>query len=89
MVGAYPTWNLTTGSTLGLSSAGTDVNFTVTDDDHYGYSFSADSSGYFFDIYDNVGTKLDWATKKGDTNDYTLRVNNNTGSSRSGIQQSR
>ena len=84
VVGAYPTWNLTTGSTLGLSSAGTDVNFTVTDDDHYGYSFSADSSGYFFDIYDNVGTKLDWATKKGDTNDYTLRVNNNTGSSRSG-----
>lgn len=84
VVGAYPTWNLTTGSTLGLSSAGTDVNFTVTDDDHYGYSFSADSSGYFFDIYDNVGTKLDWATKKGDTNDYTLRVNNNTGSSRLG-----
>lgn len=81
---AYPTWNLTTGSTLGLSSAGTDVNFTVTDDGHYGYSFSADSSGYFFDIYDNVGTKLDWATKKGDTNDYTLRVNNNTGSSRLG-----
>lgn len=84
MVGAYPTWNLTTGSTLALSSAGTDVNFTVTDNDQYRYSFSADSSGYFFDIYDNVGTKLDWATQKGDTNDYTLRVNNNTGSSRSG-----
>lgn len=81
---AYPTWNLTTGSTLGLSSAGTDVNFTVTDNDQYGYSFSADSSGYFFDIYDNVGTKLDWATQKGDTNDYTLRVNNNTGPSRLG-----
>lgn len=84
VVVAYPTWNLTTDSTLGLSSAGTDVNFTVTDNDQYGYSFSADSSGYFFDIYDNVGTKLDWATQKGGTNDYTLRVNNNTGSSRSG-----
>lgn len=84
VVGAYPTWNLTTDSTLGLSSAGTDVNFTVTDNDQYGDSFSADSSGYFFDIYDNVGTKLDWATQKGDTNDYTLRVNNNTGPSRSG-----
>ena len=81
---AYPSWNLTTGSTLGLSSAGTDVNFTVTDDDHYGYSFSADSSGYFFDIYDNVDTKLDWATETEGTNDYTLRVNNNTSSSRSG-----
>lgn len=80
----YPTWNLTTGSTLGLSSAGTDVNFTVTDDDQYRYSFSADSSGYFFNIYDNVGTKLDWVTQKGGTNDYTLRVNNNTGPSRSG-----
>lgn len=84
VVVAYPTWNLTTGSTLGLSSAVTDVNFTVTDNDQYGYSFSADSSGYFFDIYDNVGTKLDWPTQKRDTNDYTLRVNNNTGSSRSG-----
>ena len=84
VVVAYPTWNLTTGSTLGLSSAGTDVNFTVTDDEHHGYSFSADSSGYFFDIYDNVDTKLDWTTEKGDTNDYTLRVNNNTGPSRSG-----
>lgn len=84
VVVAYPTWNLTTGSTLGLSSARTDVNFTVTDNDHYGYSFSADSSGYFFDIYDNVGTKLDWVTQKGGTNDYTLRVNNNTGSSRLG-----
>lgn len=81
---AYPTWNLTTGSTLGLSSAGTDVNFTVTDNDHYGYSFSADSSEYFFDIYDKGGTKLDWTTETGGTNDYTLRVNNNTGSSRSG-----
>lgn len=81
---AYPTWNLTTGSTLGLSSAGTDVNFTVTDDEHHGYSFSADSSGYFFDIYDNVDTKLDWTTEKGDTNNYTLRVNYNTGPSRSG-----
>lgn len=81
----YPTWNLTTGSTLALSPAGTDVNFTVTDNAPYGYSFSADSSGYFFDIYDNVGTKLDWATQKGGTNDYTLRVNNNnTSSSRSG-----
>lgn len=80
---AYPTWNLTTGSTLGLSSAGTDVNFTVTDNS-YGYSFSADSSGYFFNIYDNVGTKLDWTTETGGTNDYILRVNNNTGSSRSG-----
>lgn len=84
VVVAYPTWNLTTDSTLGLSSAGTDVNFTVTDNDQYGYSFSADSSGYFFDIYDNVGTKLNWVTEKGGTNDYTLRVNNNTGSSRSG-----
>lgn len=84
VVVAYPTWNLTTGSTLGLSSAETDVNFTVTDDEHHGYSFSADSSGYFFDIYDNVGTKLDWTTEKGDTNDYTLRVNYNTGPSRSG-----
>lgn len=84
VVVAYPTWNLTTGSTLGLSSAGTDVNFTVTDDDHHGYSFSADSSGYFFDIYDNVDTKLDWTTEKGDTNNYTLRVNYNTGPSRSG-----
>lgn len=84
VVGAYPTWNLTTDSTLGLSSAGTNVNFTVTDADHYGYSFSADSSGYFFDIYDNVGTKLDWTTETVDTNDYTLRVNNNTGSSRLG-----
>lgn len=84
VVVAYPTWNLTTGSTLGLSSAGTDVNFTVTDNDPYGYSFSADSSGYFFNIYDNVGTKLDWVTKKRGTNDYTLRVNNNTGPSRSG-----
>lgn len=84
VVVAYPTWNLTTGSTLGLSSARTEVNFTVTDNDQYGYSFSADSSGYFFDIYDNVGTKLDWATQKRDTNDYTLRVNNNTGPSRSG-----
>lgn len=84
VVVAYPTWNLTTGSTLGLSSAGTDVNFTVTDNAPYGYSFSADSSGYFFDIYDNVDTKLDWATQKGGTNDYTLRVNNNTGPSRSG-----
>lgn len=84
VVVAYPTWNLTTGSTLGLSSAGTDVNFTVTDNDQYGYSFSADSSGYFFDIYDNVSTKLNWVTKKRGTNDYTLRVNNNTGSSRSG-----
>ena len=83
-VRAYPTWNLTTGSTLGLSSAGTDVNFTVTDNDQYGYSFSADSSGYFFDIYDNVDTKLDWTTEKGGTNDYTLRVNYNTGPSRSG-----
>lgn len=79
-----PSWNLTTGSTFGLSSDGTDVNFTVTDNDHYGYSFSADSSGYFFDIYDNVGTKLDWTTETVDTNDYTLRVNNNTGSSRLG-----
>lgn len=84
VVVAYPTWNLTTGSTLGLSSAGTDVNFTVTDDDYYGYSFSADSSGYFFDIYDNVDTKLDWTTEKGGTNNYTLRVNYNTGPSRSG-----
>lgn len=84
VVVAYPTWNLTTGSTLGLSSAGTDVNFTVTDDGQHGYSFSADSSGYFFDIYDNVDTKLDWATQKGGTNDYTLRVNYNTGPSRSG-----
>lgn len=84
VVVAYPTWNLTTGSTLGLSSAGTDVNFTVTDNDQYRYSFSADSSGYFFNIYDNVGTKLDWVTQKGGTNDYTLRVNNNTGPSRSG-----
>lgn len=81
---AYPTWNLTTGSTLGLSSAGTDVNFTVTDNAPYGYSFSADSSGYFFDIYDNVDTKLDWTTEKGGTNNYTLRVNYNTGPSRSG-----
>ena len=80
---AYPTWNLTTGSTLGLSSAGTDVNFTVTDNS-YGYSFSADSSEYFFDIYDKGGTKLDWTTETGGTNDYILRVNNNTGSSRSG-----
>lgn len=84
VVVAYPTWNLTTGSTLGLSSAGTDVNFTVTDNAPYGYSFSADSSGYFFNIYDNVGTKLDWVTQKRGTNDYTLRVNNNTGPSRSG-----
>ena len=84
VVVAYPTWNLTTGSTLGLSSAGTDVNFTVTDDDQHGYSFSADSSGYFFNIYDNVGTKLDWVTQKRGTNDYILRVNNNTGPSRSG-----
>ena len=84
VVVAYPTWNLTTGSTLGLSSAGTDVNFTVTDNDPYRYSFSADSSGYFFNIYDNVGTKLDWVTQKGGTNDYILRVNNNTGPSRSG-----
>ena len=84
MVVAYPTWNLTTASTLGLSSAGTDVNFTVTDNDLYRYSFSADSSGYFFNIYDNVGTKLDWVTQKGGTNDYILRVNNNTGPSRSG-----
>lgn len=84
VVVAYPTWNLTTDSTLGLSSAGTDVNFTVTDNDQYGYSFSADSSGYFFNIYDNVGTKLDWVTQKRGTNDYTLRVNNNTGPSRSG-----
>ena len=84
VVVAYPTWNLTTASTLGLSSAGTDVNFTVTDDDQYRYSFSADSSGYFFNIYDNVGTKLDWVTQKRGTNDYTLRVNNNTGPSRSG-----
>lgn len=84
VVVAYPTWNLTTGSTLGLSSAGTDVNFTVTDNAPYRYSFSADSSGYFFNIYDNVGTKLDWVTQKGGTNDYTLRVNNNTGPSRSG-----
>lgn len=61
---AKPTWNLTTGSTLGLSSAGTDVNFTVTDD-WYGYSFSADSSEYFFDIYDKGGTKLDWTTETG------------------------
>lgn len=83
-VPAYPTWNLTTGSTLALSSAGTDVNFTVTDNDLYGYSFSADSSGYFFDIYDNVDTKLDWTTEKGGTNDYTLRVNYNTGPSRLG-----
>lgn len=84
VVGAYPTWNLTTDSTRGLSSDRTDVIFTVTDNDQYGYSFSADSSGYFFDIYDNVGTKLDWVTQKRDTNDYTLRVNNNTGPSRSG-----
>ena len=84
VVVAYPTWNLTTASTLGLSSAGTDVNFTVTDNDQYGYSFSADSSGYFFNIYDNVGTKLDWVTQKRGTNDYILRVNNNTGPSRSG-----
>ena len=84
VVVAYPTWNLTTASTLGLSSAGTDVNFTVTDNDIYRYSFSADSSGYFFNIYDNVGTKLDWVTQKRGTNDYTLRVNNNTGPSRSG-----
>lgn len=84
VVVAYPTWNLTTDSTRGLSSARTVVNFTVTDNDQYGYSFSADSSGYFFNIYDNVGTKLDWETKKGGTNDYTLRVNNNTGPSRSG-----
>lgn len=85
VVVAYPTWNLTTGSTLGLSSAVTDVNFTVTDNDKYGYSFSADSSGYFFNIYDNVGTKLDWVTQKAGTNNYTLRVNNNnTSSSRSG-----
>ena len=84
VVVAYPTWNLTTGSTLGLSSAVTDVNFTVTDNAPYGYSFSADSSGYFFNIYDNVGTKLDWVTQKAGTNNYTLRVNNNTGPSRSG-----
>ena len=84
VVVAYPTWNLTTASTLGLSSDGTDVNFTVTDNDPYRYSFSADSSGYFFNIYKNVDTKLDWVTQKGGTNDYILRVNNNTGPSRSG-----
>lgn len=85
VVFVYPTWNLTTASTLELSSAGTDVNFTVTDDDYYGYSFSADSSECFFDIYDKGVTKLDWTTGTGTggTNDYILRVKNNTGTSRS------
>lgn len=77
---AYPTWNLTTGSTLGLSSAGTDVNFTVTDNDHYGYSFSANTINPFFTIRDavNSGTTIEWMTSTGGTSNYILAVRKNS-----------
>lgn len=71
-----PTWNLTTASTLALSSIGADVKFTVTDEDEYGYSFSANLTTPFFSIIDedNTGTTIGYNNVMRGTKNYILRI---------------
>lgn len=79
-----PSWDLTTGATLGLSDTSHTITFTVTDEDEMGYIFSATNATSFLYLIDPNNGPYDWGTKTGGTKQWRLDIENNTGSYRYG-----
>lgn len=79
-----PSWDLTTGATLGLSDTSHTITFTVTDEDEMGYIFSATNATSFLYLIDPNNGPYDWGTQTGGTKQWRLDIKNNTGSYRYG-----
>lgn len=79
-----PSWDLTTGSTLGISYNGKNITFTVTDEDSAGYILSASNATSFLYLIDPSSGTKDWGIQTGGTQQWRLDILNNTGSARYG-----